>query len=199
VEKVSLTYFVDFVMKSGTPKLTVVRNFKDRKEYDPQTDFYKKVRQGIVRLHREGKPKTVLDSLIAGLSDEKKQNAYPEIVSGYKKFLGTKKLKWFEPPQSDWVAGGLTVSVNPELGLEINGQPFVLKLYFKEEALQKKRAEIIAHMMDVTLRPASPSAAAFVVLDVRRGKPVQPPVPVVGHNALLAGEAASFATIFANL
>ncbi|MEP6653198.1 MAG: hypothetical protein ABJA82_07550 [Myxococcales bacterium] len=199
MEKVSLTYFVDFVMKSGTPKLTVVRKFKERDDYDPQTDFYKKIRQGIVRLHREGKPKTELDSLIAGLSDEKKQNAYPEIVSGYKKFLGSKKVKWFEPPQGDWTAGGLKVSVNPELGLEINGQPFVLKLYFKDEALQKKRAEIVAHMMNVVLGPMSPSAAAFVVLDVRRGKSVQPPVPVAGHDALLAGEAASFATMFANL
>jgi hypothetical protein len=38
---VSLTEFVDFVSKTGTPKLTVVRNVKKRhaEEYDPQTDL----------------------------------------------------------------------------------------------------------------------------------------------------------------
>lgn len=32
MKNVSLTYFVDFVLKSGTPKLTVVQNFKRRGE-----------------------------------------------------------------------------------------------------------------------------------------------------------------------
>lgn len=37
MKNVSLTYFVDFVLKAGTPKLTVVQGFKQRGEYDPAT------------------------------------------------------------------------------------------------------------------------------------------------------------------
>ena len=32
MDKISMTYFVDFVLKAGTPKLTGVREFKERKE-----------------------------------------------------------------------------------------------------------------------------------------------------------------------
>ena len=44
--QISLTEFVDFVAKSGTPKLTVVRTVKDRHAvgYDPKTDFDKPLR-----------------------------------------------------------------------------------------------------------------------------------------------------------
>ena len=55
----TLTEFVDFVSKAGTPKLTVVRKVKQRhaEGYDPQTDFYKIIREGIVLMHRLNKPK----------------------------------------------------------------------------------------------------------------------------------------------
>ena len=37
---VSLTDFVDFVSKSGRPKLTQVQHVKWRPKYDPKTDFW---------------------------------------------------------------------------------------------------------------------------------------------------------------
>jgi hypothetical protein len=39
IPNVPLAYFVDFVLKAGTPKLTVVRSFKNREEHDPQGGF----------------------------------------------------------------------------------------------------------------------------------------------------------------
>jgi hypothetical protein len=197
--KVSLTYFVDFVLKSGTPKLTVVRNFKDSGEYDPSVDFYKKIREAIVAFHEKSGVVDDLDKILSGLTDEKKKTAYPALVSSYKKFIGKKKLRWFQPPSAAWTAGDLSVSVNPELGLEFDGTRIALKMYFKEEPLQKKRSEIIAHMMNLALSQKSSPGTKFGVLDIRRGKIIEPPVPINGHNALLAGEAASFATIYASL
>ncbi len=45
--RVSLTTFVDFVSKSGTPKITVVRRFKRGDAYRPAFDFYKPVRDAM--------------------------------------------------------------------------------------------------------------------------------------------------------
>jgi hypothetical protein len=197
--KVSLTYFVDFVLKSGTPKVTVVRNFKESGDYDPSADFYKKIREAIVALHEKGGAIGDLSKVLSGLTDEKKQAAYPALIAGHKKFIGKKKPTWFKPPTATWTAGGLSITVNPELGLEVDGTRTVLKMYFKEEQLQKKRSEIIAHVMNQTLSPVSAAGTKFGLLDVRRGKVIAPPIPVKGHDALLAGEAASFATIYASL
>ena len=37
--EISLTDFVDFVIKSGSPKLTKVKSAKTRPDYDPKTDY----------------------------------------------------------------------------------------------------------------------------------------------------------------
>ena len=114
--EVSLTTFVDFVAKAGTPKLTVVRNCKNKGAYDPKTDFYKPIREEIVRMHSTGLTVAALSALLRRLTDDKKKTAYPDIVKGYRKFIGTKKVTWFRPPHDQWSHGGLNVVVNPELG-----------------------------------------------------------------------------------
>jgi len=55
--EISLTKFVDFVIKSGTPKMTQVRAIKKRRVdgYDPSHDYYRKLRDGIVELHQQGR------------------------------------------------------------------------------------------------------------------------------------------------
>lgn len=197
MDKVPLTSFVDFILRSGLAKVTVVRDFKTRGEYEPFADFYKKIREGIVEMHRSAKPKSALDALVTGLADEKKQNNYPEIVRGYKKFLGKKQISWFEPPRADWQSGSITVSVNPELGLNIQGQLTTIKLYLKRPTLSRARAEVISHLMRLALPAAAGGTCA--ILDVRGGRLFQPPTQATTHGALLAGEALSFATIYSQV
>ena len=192
-----LTSFVDFILKSGPAKVTVVRDFKTRGEYEPFADFYKKIREGIVDMHRCAKPKSALDALVAGLADAKKQNNYPEIVRGYKKFLGKKQISWFDPPRADWQSGSITVSVNPELGLDIEGQPTTIKLYLKAPTLTKARAEVIAHLMKIAFPVGVGGTCA--ILDVRRGRLFQPPTQASTHGALVIGEALSFGAIYAQV
>jgi len=197
---ISLTHFVDFVSKAGTPKLTVVKNAKQQlaEEYDPATDFYKALRDGIISVHRKGLPKAALDGLLHGLTDKKKITGYPPLVTGYKKFLGKKQIAWFAPPHDDWSHDGLTVSVNPELGLTINGTHHVVKLYFKAEKLTKLRTEIVTQLMEVVLGNCK-KPLAFAILDVRNAKLFLSSGVNAGLIALLQGEAASFAQIFASV
>jgi len=196
--KVSLTTFVDFVSKSGTPKITVVRRFKHGAAYRPAFDFYKAVRDAIVDVHEHDKPKRALDAIVAGLTDPRKLAAFTAVVRGHRKFMRRHASRWFDPPKGSWVEGGIVVHVNPELGLEMRGVPHVVKLYFKAEPMPKKNVATITRLMAKALAEPG-SRTIFGVLDVRRGALHVPSGPVPGVDALLASEAASFAAILASV
>jgi hypothetical protein len=196
--KLTLTTFVDFVSKSGPPKITVVRHFKRGSAYHPAFDFYKGARDAIVGFHRHARPKKALDAMVTELRDPKKAGAYAAIARGHRKFVGRRKMRWFDPPVGTWNGGGIAVHVNPELGLEIGGVPYVVKLYFKEERLPRRNVAIIRRVMEESLREADPPPV-FAVLDVRRGVLHAPTTRIAGLDALLAAEADAFARILASL
>lgn len=193
---VSLTTFVDFVSKAGTPKFTVVKNWKHKKPYTPATDFYKLIRDEITDIHIKSRPISALDDLLPTLKDSKRQEIYPQIISGYKRWLGRKQPTWFSPPSTIWTHIGLDVAVNPELGLMIDGTPHLIKMYFKSEPLTKNRIEIITHLMDLTRHPGLPKDCKMAVLDVRQSKLITPSVPVPGLTAQLQGEAAYWLAVW---
>ncbi len=161
--------FVDVVSKSGSPKATKVKELKHRAPYSPATDFYKALREGLVTTHRFNKSKATLTS-IATLASAKKQANYQIAIAGYKKWWGSKNFVWFEPPTSSYTKHGFAISVNPELGLEINGQRHVVKLYFKDEKLSKLRIDLITALMSSTLMAPPSPVTTMAVLDVRRAK-----------------------------
>ncbi len=147
--EISLTEFVDFALKSGTPQFTAVKEIKRAHEvgYHPTRDFYLKMRDGIVEMHRDNAPKSALDGLVRGIRDKNKQKLYPVLAEGYRKFLGRKAISWFEPPRCNWSFGGLVVRVNPELGLSFDGQDHIIKLYFKEDKLLKRGIEHVNYLI----------------------------------------------------
>ena len=198
-DTISITRFVDFVIKTGTPKITSVKTTKEQLStgYDPRTDFYKAFREEVVAMHKASDPNTRLDTLLTGLTDDKKKTAYPALLAGYKKFYKIRSTwPWFDPPKGSWDHGGVEVNVNPELGLEVAGTPTVLKLYFKEAKPSKRELAIINHLQRITLYDASKPNRIFGVLDVRRGRIIPEVLNNSLFTALLQGEAASFKTIW---
>jgi len=198
--EITLTQFVDFVLKSGSPKLTVVRHVKKQhgEGYSPQTDFYKPIRDALVELHRAGQPLTTLEQVLRGLTDKKKQTAYPVLVRGYKKFAARRALEWFGPPRKAWVVDDLSVSLNPELGLKIGGSPHLVKLYFKDGEPGKRQVEAMLHLLQSELRPKT-GGVRVGLLDVRRGKLILPTDYDPAYLTLMEGEARSFASIYRSL
>jgi hypothetical protein len=140
VPEISLTDFVDFVVKVGSPKLTKVREIKNRGEYSPAIDAWKRLREGIIGFHRDSTP---LDITLSGITDRKKLRRYPAAIAGYRRFARRNDSAWFEPPVKKWIQAGLEVRVNPELGLRINGCDTIIKLYFRDEALTKSRLAVV--------------------------------------------------------
>jgi len=199
---ISLTEFVDFVVASGSPKLTKVREIKRRHRlgYEPAADFWKRLREAIVDMHREGTPPKQLDTVIEEQTDQKKLTAYPKAVQGYRKFAGRKKWQWFDPPRATWSHHNLNIVVNPELGLVVNGKRFILKLYFKKEPkLSKRRTEAVFELMRLALEPTVMSESTLGVLDVQQGKLLKPGARAANLDALLNGEALSFESIWNSL
>ncbi len=197
-KRVSLTTFVDFASKSGTPKITVVRRFKRGDAYRPAFDFYKPIRDAIVEVHRRGKPRKSLDALVDGLRDPRKLEPFRAVVRGHRRFMRRHAASWFDPPKGTWSHGGIVVQVNPELGLEIAGVRHVVKLYFKADRLPKRNVATIARLMEKALADGS-DRARFGVLDVRRGTLHESGGSMPGIDALLESEAASFAAILASV
>lgn len=168
--QISLTDFVDIVAKSGRPKATKVRQVKDRPEYEPAFDFYKPLREHLAEMHRNGGSKSDVSEVLATVSDPKKLKNYPDLVAGYKKWWGRKELKWFNPPRAVYSGAGIDIMVNPELGLSINGDRHIIKLYLKSDALTTFKTELIIDLLEHQLRPKASPTDKFAVLDVRESK-----------------------------
>ena len=195
MERVSLTYFVDFVLKVGTPKLSGVKEFKEHR-YDHLTDFYKPLREAIVDMHEQGKPDRALDEFLATLTDERKRRIFPGLVEGYRRFLRP-TMKWFTPPHTTLPVGDLEININPELGFEIDGTPYLIKTYFRGEPLAQKRVAVVLGLITSALGPGRPGTV-FGMLDVKNARLhtlKSAPNPRLG--LLIRGEAAAFSTIYA--
>lgn len=188
--------FVDFVLTSGTGKITQVRHLKQGRD-ELFSDLYRPLREAIVDMHSKGLDTVVLDTLAETAIDPRERRIFPKLVGGYKKFLWQGKMTWFEPPMRDYPLGQISVRVNPEVGLLIDGRPHVIKLYFRGDPLSPQRTMVSNQLLANALSSTWPGTG-FAVLDVRRARlfPYRPK-PEIG--LLLKAEAASLSTLYAGL
>jgi len=194
---ISMTDFADFVVKAGTPKLTKVRQVKQRGKYDPAADFWRTLREAIIEYHRTNSGRRGdLDKVATGLTDKKKVKRYPAVISSYKKFLGKKTCRWFEPPKMEWRSGALAIRVNPELGLQINGQRHVIKLYFKDDKPDKRKFDVVLTLMEDCLRSSLGTSDVLAILEMSTGQMFISLGIQSGLIPLLHGEAASFTAVW---
>jgi hypothetical protein len=191
---ISMTDFIEFVNKNGTRKQTLVRTIKRRDNYSPEFDFWKKLRERIVTYHRDNKPISYLDDILHSIQDYKKV-LYPKLLLGYKKFLGRKNINWFTPPNVQFKIEGLTIRVNPELGLEIKSTKHIVKLYFKDDPLSKHEVDLLILLMKLAIDPNNIENYSYAVLEVNRSK-MHIRTPDLNTLPLLEGEALNFVRIW---
>ena len=178
--------------------MTHVRMLKNRSVngYDPQTDFYKRLRDGIIAYNKPPVgPKSELDRIAIGLSDPKKIAPFKKSVQGYKKFLGKKTISPFTSVKDKWDRGDMQVRVNPELGLDIDGVRHVVKLYPNKEHLDRKRADMMLVMMKDALVELD-ADVQVAVLDIQRGKLYTKPHPKMSLLPLLEAEVAAISVLW---
>lgn len=195
---ISMIDVTNFILKSGEPRMTHVRMLKNRSVngYDPQTDFYKRLRDGIIAYNKPPVgPKSELDRIAIGLSDPKKIAPFKKSVQGYKKFLGKKTISPFTSVKDKWDRGDMQVRVNPELGLDIDGVRHVVKLYPNKEHLDRKRADMMLVMMKDALVELD-ADVQVAVLDIQRGKLYTKPHPKMSLLPLLEAEVAAISVLW---
>lgn len=152
-QEVSLTTFMDFMVKSGTPRVTCVHNAVSRygDEYDPALDYWKQYRDAVVAMHRFRRDKSTLDGVADRVSEHKQEN-YAKACRTYRRFLGRKTVEWVDPPRATWSASGLAVRIKPELGLFIEGILYAVKLRARaHEPLKSVQAKAMCRLMQTTV------------------------------------------------
>lgn len=194
--ELSMTDFVDVVHQSGIPKSTKIRQVKQRPDYHPACDFYKPVREAIVDTHIAAGTKMHFTSLAGAVSDPKKVKSYPDVINGYVKWWGRKPLTWFTPSRGHYLSSGVSVIINPEVGLEWSGEKHIIKLYFKEDRIEKLRVSLILDLMEYSLRPNTDEDVVMSVLDVRASKLYSRPNGPLSSIPLVDAELAYIAALW---
>lgn len=195
--KTSITDFTEFILKSGSSKQTKVRQLTKREllPYNPAHDFYKKLRESILNLHKSGKPKKELEKIIGYVSDPKKRGKYPALVEKYCRFLGRKKPAWFKPPRGTWKHENLTVRLNPELGLTFNGKHHVIKLHFSDSPVTKGKADLVLTLLK-DLPVDDPANTVYCFLDIKNNKLYTSDKVKMDLTPILKGEALNFISLW---
>jgi hypothetical protein len=194
---VTLTTFVDFVAATGPPRVTKVRNAKELygQDYEPAHDFYKQLREGIEDCVANGWDSQALKKSRRSVSDDRKIENFEDCRTGFTKWVGRKKLAAKPTLRSDWKSGSLRVAVNPELHVDINGTPHLIKLYFKGDKLSKQKADVSLHL----LQTMAPTGTTVGLLDVRRSRLIAPTRVIAGMDALLKAEAVAFVSLWGSV
>ena len=201
--RVSVLSFATFVAAPPLAKIASVQSARatEEAEYDPRLDWWKQLREFIPRNHRQsGGPRQLRE--FAAQVTERKQASYQARVEAYVDFLRGRQVRWVGGSSVTWTQGALEVAVNPEVFLSIDGVRHVVKLYFKaSERLSADRISVILRMMELSYRGgATPEGRPVVgVLDLAQGQWHVPTDALDYLDALLAGEASAFATVWRSL
>lgn len=193
-----MTTFLDYIASTGTTRLRRVVEAKKQyaRDYNPATDFYGPLRKRIVQVFEEGWDPKHLEALLGEVHDPKKQDHYAACRKGLRKWAGPagkKHIRWKKPHRAVWKSGDLEVNISPELWIDVEGQPHVIKLYFKTEKLSQHRVNLSLRLLETTVG----QHGRVAILDLQQGRLfTQTTEPPEGIDLLLASEAAGLATLW---
>lgn len=167
--KISMTSFLDFLVSEGPSRVSQVRRVKQQYEqaYSPASDYYKPVREAVVAMHRDGGDPSDLQGVVDRVHPTRRDH-YAACIDGYERWVRHRAVTALRPSGGDWQHDGLTVRVNPELHLVIDGLQYLVKTYWKATPVSKRLLDSALQLMHETCRGHTDGTVA--VLDVRRGK-----------------------------
>lgn len=168
--RVSFTKFLDFVAQSGEPKAGTAIEVWSQSDtpYDPKKDYHRRVREYIIRLEK-GSAEFDQDEFILQQNSKKQEN-YKKALDQYFKWRNSYiDVEWRPPARGIWSNSEFEVSVNPELGLELDCEPHFIKLYFKSPALSALKAQMGCLLMHKALAIEHPKVK-LSILDIRLGR-----------------------------
>jgi hypothetical protein len=196
--KIPLFTFATFVTAPPAAKLSCVSELKHADPYDPRTDWWKQLREFIPRNHRDGGTNEDLRAFVDQVTG-RKEASYDARASAYEDWWASRNIRWTGGSSVTWKFGTAEVNINPELFVSVDGVRHAVKLYFKStERLTADRASVVLRLLELAYRGGSSPAGRPVVgvLDLAQGDFHSPVISLAYLDPLLAGEAASFASIW---
>lgn len=169
--KVSLTQFLDFTLKGSAAKTTFVKNLKSQPEYQPIFDYWKQLRETVIKFHQNELPFECFETLVQTVDQKKKKN-YIDVIKQYKKFIKNKNISWFDPGKSHWISDDLIVRSSPELGLLINDEPHFIKLFFKgkRERIDKYNINSTLTLLNESTFSTEHNDVNYTVLNIQKNR-----------------------------
>lgn len=169
--KVGLTQFLDFTLKSSAAKTNFVKNLKSQPEYHPVFDYWKQLRETVIKFHKNKLPFECFEILLQTVDQKKKQN-YIDVIKQYKKFIKNKDVSWFDPGKSHWLSNNLIVRSSPELGLLINDEPHLIKLFFKgkKERIDKYNINSTLTLLNESTFSNEHNNVNYTVLNIQKNR-----------------------------
>ncbi|MDT2011158.1 hypothetical protein [Carnobacterium divergens] len=202
---VSLTQFLTYTSKVSTSaRINFVRSIKSNPEYDPTTDFWKRLRDEIKRVHVNDLPIETLELLPKKVT-EKKVASYERAIKNYIKFCRNNSVQYFKPGKSFWkLKDDLYIRTSPELGLIINGNKYYVKNYYKKKSSDQKitlrNIKSTLTMMQISEKDFTvEDNAQFAVLNLQNSKLITAD-PLVSESVLeLEIDATNFYDIYTRI
>lgn len=203
--KISLSDFLNFTTKSGTTRLSHIREIKNRKEYLYRKDYWHEVRDSIYEFHADSTlTKDYFDAVTSTTrflkADESKMKNCVDRLQKYKTFLGKKQITINKIVKCDWhYSKDLTVRINPELHATINGETYLLKLYFKDDLLDKRRVDLALYLIKKVTRKLGVNVDYYGLLEIYRPKLWKQAEPSDKLEPLLISEAEAIIAMYKSL
>lgn len=195
IEKITIstTEFMNYLNATGSSKITIVSNSKEKHVDESDFfDYWLEFKRALKRTLKNNGSKEDFKEVIEKVKDDFRPN-YQDMVNGFISFWGRKDLEWIQPAKRLYSLAGLRISVNPELGLVINGIKYHIKLFLRSnEIIDRRHADIVITLMELALRIKAGDDVVFAVLDVRRSKFYEARDLNPKLSVLLKAEAKSF-------
>jgi hypothetical protein len=172
-ERVGLRRFAQYVAASRAQRRSLVVAHRQQVETDwsPITDPYRFLIRAVVRMHEAGSGPEVLDHVVDREHSARRRTTIRSAVGDYTAWLaGAGPVTYHPAPVADWRCEDACVRVNPEIGLEVRGQRYLIKLHFaKGSPIMPTEAAIMTAVMREALGREVPPDCRMAVLDVRSG------------------------------
>lgn len=194
--RTALNYFARYA-GAGTPSAEVGAVEEAREAYAPERDYWKQMREAI----EENADDTA--KVIAAVGNAMK-HASPKKASLYGG-VGHTFLAWLKDdgvktlgrlPGQQWRANELVVQVNPELLVDVEDKRYIVKLWFREGALNHTARTVVLHLIAEMYGGGRGIPA---ILDVRNGKVYAKKKTIKQIDAYLEAKAAGFVSLWKSL
>lgn len=198
--RLPLTSFVDFVQATGMARVATLKKAQKQKGkgYAKEKDYYMLLRGRLIGVLKDSRHIDELFIAVERTGVPHKKKNYKECISGITTFIRTNNIKWCGSVSGEWGYGGLSVNVNPELGLEIGGIKYAVRVYFKKDELMKIGKDSILYLIDHVIEK-SKSDHVPAILDARSGKFITKSNVNPLFSVVLESEAAAVVSMWNNL